>query len=302
MTLSLSSLTALVTLLFLLSGLLFTVLIDPYIQRKHRFVMIIIVVLCFTLIAQNIIETKCGPGTGQWLIRTLAAVYGYSVRPLFLVLLDINMPEIDRILLAAKIKQVSPHTAVIFLTAYKEYALDAFSVHASGYLLKPVPLEKLAAEIRVVCAEKQTVPTKHIRIRTFGNFDVYVDGRPLSFKLAKAKEILAFLVDIQGSVITRAELFAAVWEDKPYDRGMQKQLDVYIRSMRETLREAGAEDIVEMNKGALRVRPEMFVCEAYLFFSNESSAVNDFHREYMSSYSWASMTESFMYRKALNEK
>lgn len=77
---------ALVTLLFLLSGLLFTVLIDPYIQRRQRFVMIIIVVLCFTLIAQNIIEVKCGPGTGQWLLRTITAVYGYSVRPLFLVL------------------------------------------------------------------------------------------------------------------------------------------------------------------------------------------------------------------------
>lgn len=49
MTMSLSALTTLLTLLFLLSGLLFTVLIDPYIQRKHRFVMIIIVVLCFTL-------------------------------------------------------------------------------------------------------------------------------------------------------------------------------------------------------------------------------------------------------------
>lgn len=219
-----------------------------------------------------------------------------------IALLDINMPEINGIMLAAKIKQISPHTAVIFLTAYKEYALDAFSVHASGYLLKPVPLEKLAAEIRLVCAEKRMAPTGRIRIRTFGNFDVYVDDSPLSFKLAKAKEILAFLVDKQGSGITRAELFAAVWENKPYDRGMQKQLDVYIRSMRETLREAGAEDIVEMKKGVLRVRPEMFVCDAYLFFSGESSAVNEFHGEYMSSYTWASMTESFLYWKALNEK
>lgn len=86
MTLSLSSLTILITLLFLLSGLLFTVLIDPYIQRKHRFVMIVIVVLCFTLIAQNIIEDRLSYGTGQHLLRTIFSVYGYAVRPLFLVL------------------------------------------------------------------------------------------------------------------------------------------------------------------------------------------------------------------------
>ncbi len=219
-----------------------------------------------------------------------------------IALLDINMPEIDGIMLAARIKQESPRTAVIFMTAYKEYAFDAYAVHPAGYLLKPVSLEKLAAEIRLIGTEKQTAHTGHIRIRTFGNFDIYVDGRPLSFKLAKSKEILACLVDKQGSGITRAELFAAVWENKQYDRGMQKQLDVYIRSMRETLREAGAEDIVEMNKGVLRIRPEMFVCDAYLFFSGESSAVNDFHGEYMSSYSWASMTESFLYWKALSKK
>ena len=214
--------------------------------------------------------------------------------PADLAILDINMPEIDGITLAAKIKQLHPQTAILFLTAYKEYAFDAYAVHPTGYLLKPVFLEKLAAEVRYACGEKKAAPVAHIHVKTFGYFDVYVDDKPIGFKLAKSKEILAYLVDKQGSGVTRADLFAAVWEDGMYDRGMQKQLDVYIRSLRESLREYGAEEILAMEKGTLRVRPETFVCDAYQFFAGDSDAVNAYRGEYMSAYSWASMTESIL--------
>ena len=221
--------------------------------------------------------------------------------PTDMALLDINMPEIDGITLAARIKEIYPQTAIVFLTAYKEYALDAYSVRPAGYLLKPVPLEKLAAEVRYVCREKHPSAPAHVRMKTFGNFDVYVDGRPISFKLAKSKELLAYLVDKQGAGVTRAEVFAAIWEDRPYDRKQQKQLDVYIRSLRETLRKYGISEIMEMEKGILRVKPDTFLCDAYLFYSGDSDMINAYRGEYMSAYSWASMTESILYWKALED-
>ena len=214
--------------------------------------------------------------------------------PADVAILDINMPEIDGITLAAQIKTVSPQTAILFLTAYKEYAFDAFSVHPTGYLLKPVSQEKLEEEVRYACAEEHRSANAHVLIKTFGTFDVYVDDRPVSFKLARSKELLAYLVDKQGSGVTRAELFAAVWEDRLYDRKMQKQLDTYIRSLRETLQEYGIQQIMEMEKGVLRVKPDTFVCDAYLFYSGDSDAINAYRGEYMSSYSWASMTEAIL--------
>ena len=219
--------------------------------------------------------------------------------PAELAILDINMPGIDGITLAARIKELSPATAILFLTAYKEYAFDAYAVHPTGYLLKPVSLEKLAAEVRHACGGEAASAPARIQIKTFGYFDLYVDGRPVGFRLAKAKEILAYLVDRQGAGVTRSQLFAAVWEDRPYDRGMQKQLDVYIRSLRDTLREYGAEEILEINKGVLRVRPDAFTCDAYLFYSGDSDMINAYHGEYMSSYSWASMTEGILAWRAM---
>ena len=90
------------------------------------------------------------------------------------------------------------------------------------------------------------------------------------------------------------ELFAAIWGDKLYDRRMQKQLDVYIRSLRDTLQEYGISEILEMKKGVLNIKPETFTCDLYRFYAGDSSAVNSFWGEYMSSYSWASITEGFL--------
>ena len=223
-----------------------------------------------------------------------AALDWLSGHPTELAILDINMPEIDGITLAARIKQLRPQTAILFLTAYKEYAFDAYSVHPTGYLLKPVSLEKLAEEVRHACGGQVDPAPAHIRVKTFGEFDVFVDGKPIHFKLAKAREILAYLVDKQGAGVTRKDLSAALWEDRLYDRGMQKQLDVYIRSLRETLRACGAEEILRIDRGVLRVDPERFVCDAYLFFSGDSDMINAYRGEYMNTYSWASMTESIL--------
>ena len=83
-----------VPLLFLLVGLAVTVAIDPYISRKHRTVMGIIIALGFLLTAQNIWEDLVSAGKPQWLLRTSLAVFGYTIRPVFLVLfLYIIRPE-----------------------------------------------------------------------------------------------------------------------------------------------------------------------------------------------------------------
>ena len=218
-----------------------------------------------------------------------------------LALLDIDMPSMNGLELAMNIKNKWPETAIIFLTGYSEYAVKAFSVHASGYLLKPVSLDKLKADVEYALSGKIKASSDHIRVKTFGNFDVYVDGKPISFKMSKCKEMLAYLIDKQGTGVSRAEIFSVMWEDRLYDRKMQKQLDVYLRSLRESLKDYGIEEIFEMQKGSLRVRPEKFTCDAYLFFSGDSDAVNAYRGEYMNAYSWARMTESMMYWRIVDK-
>ena len=59
------------------------------------------------------------------------------------VLLDIQMPDRDGLSLAQEMTAILLNINIIMTTAYPQYALDAFKVYASGYLLKPVLAEDL---------------------------------------------------------------------------------------------------------------------------------------------------------------
>ena len=146
-----------------------------------------------------------------------------------IALLDIDMPGMNGLELARRIRDMHPDTAVIFLTGYSEYALDAFQLHASGYLMKPINREKLASEVEYALSGRNRGKASNVFAKTFGNFDLLVDGRPLVFKRSKSKELLAYLVDRHGGNVSRPEAFAVLWEDTFYDRAMQKQMDVVIR-------------------------------------------------------------------------
>lgn len=216
-------------------------------------------------------------------------------------LLDINLPDMNGIELAARIRETAPNLSIIFLTGYSEYAVDAFRLHASGYLLKPVNRQRLAEEIEHAMQRRgrQSAPSDdHVRIsaQTFGEFDLYANGKVVTFPRSKAKELLAYLIDRQGGSITRATAFAVLWEEGVYDRSMQKQLDVIIRSLRATLRDVGAESILEMKQGTLRICPEKLDCDLFRFLRGDVDAVNSYRGEYMNAYSWASPTEAFLDR------
>ena len=71
MTMDISAYSVLATLLFLLLGLGFTIMIDPYIQRKQRRIMLIIAALCLSLIAQNYWENVLFISRSGWVANKL---------------------------------------------------------------------------------------------------------------------------------------------------------------------------------------------------------------------------------------
>ena len=217
-----------------------------------------------------------------------------------IALLEIDIPDMDGIMLAERIRIRCPEIIIIFLTSSEHFALDAYKMHAAGYLVKPVSQERLTGEIEYVLSMQKKraakPPSESILACTFGEFDLYVNGERVCFSRVKAKELLAYLVDKQGSSVTRANIFAALWEDAIYDRPMQKQLDVIIRSLRATLEKYSAGQILEVKNGTVRVVPERFDCDMYRFFEGDAQARITYRGEYMSSYSWASLTEAYLDR------
>ena len=77
-------------------------------------------------------------------VDALAKIEEMEINALFL---DINMPRINGMELAERVHQLNPNIAIVFITAYSQYALDSFRVNAVDYLLKPVTTTKLQRTI-----------------------------------------------------------------------------------------------------------------------------------------------------------
>ena len=72
------------------------------------------------------------------------------------------------------------------------------------------------------------------------------------------------------------------------------RLDVIIRSLRATLEENQAGQILQLEQGTLRIVPEELDCDYYRLLKGEGDAIREFQGEYMSAYAWASSTEGYI--------
>ncbi len=217
-----------------------------------------------------------------------------------IIFLDINMSKTSGLSLYETIRQKYPQVALIFVTGYSEYALTAFQMHADGYLTKPISVDDIQAEVRNINQQKQRFQVQtDVFIQTFGNFEVYVKGTPVKFDRKKAKEILAYLVDKRGTSVVRAELASIFWEDELYNHSKQKQLDVFIQSLKKTLKEYNIQSIFEIEKGELRVNPMTFSCDYYDLLDEKEEAIHNYCDNYMNAYSWAENTKAYLSLKFL---
>jgi len=166
-----------------------------------------------------------------------------------LVLLDIMLPEEDGIEVLKKLR-ASPRTQkipVIMVTARNsEYdTVIALDYGADDYISKPFGMMELTARIKAVMrrfAMNREIPEE--KNLTFGrivlnrrNHTVTVGGKPV-FLALKEFDLLAVLLEKQGSVITREMLMNSVWD---YDSNTESRtIDVHIRNLRQKLGDDGA--------------------------------------------------------------
>ena len=200
--------------------------------------------------------------------------------------LDIEMPGINGIQLAKKLKAINPLIKIIFVTAYNDYALEAYRMHASGYVTKPVNEVKIKEEIDELENAVVLTPTKKLQVKCFGNFEVFHNGEPVKFSYQKSKELFAYLIDREGASISVNELNAVRWEEdhKSYLRNL-------ISDIQQTLKVIGCGDVFIKKHNACYIDVDKVDCDAYEYKKDNPDAVRMYRGEYMIQYSWPSFDE-----------
>ena len=207
--------------------------------------------------------------------------------------LDISLRDMDGIELAKKLKMINHQLNIIFTTGYGSYAGEAFSLHASGYIMKPLTDEKVRRELEDLRHPIAKTPrTGKLRVQAFGNFEVYDEnGIPLSFQYSKSKEMLAYLIDRCGAFCTNGEIMGILWGDEASDRKRS-----YLKNLRtdlnQALEKAGYDNILIRRRGMIAVIPESLDCDYYLWLKGVPGAINSYRGEYMTQYSWSEFTNS----------
>ena len=211
--------------------------------------------------------------------------------PVDIAFLDINMRGMGGLVLAEKITLACPDCKIVFCTGYEEYAISAFKLHASGYLMKPVSAKDVQGEIDNIKGARRK--EKPLSVKCFGNFEVYAKGEKLTFKRSKTKELFAFLIDRNGAGVTVAEIGSVLWENAEEQKN-KNYIHQLFRDLRQTLEVIGMEDVFERNNYLYSINPEKIDCDYFNYVKNGKP---QFFGEYMSQYSWAEGTCGLLWER-----
>ena len=129
-----------------------------------------------------------------------------------------------------------------------------------------------------------------IYIRTFGFFEVFIDGEALLIQNAKAKELLALLVDRRGAVVSQGDIISCLWENEPVSKVTLARLRKTAMLLRNALREHGVEDLLESRKGLRRVNTKKARCDLWDYLSHKPEYQHLYRGTYMANYSWGELT------------
>lgn len=210
--------------------------------------------------------------------------------------LDVRLHDMNGIELAGKLREIHPHLNVVFCTGYREYAFDAFQMHASGYLTKPIRPEAVQKELDHILGQRSEKPL--LRVQCFGSFEVYAREEPLHFHRAKTKELLAYLIDRRGASASTREICVELWEGKIDEKNGMNYLHQLASDLRKSLKNAGAEAVLLSGPQGYAVDPTRIDCDYYRYLEGEERAIRSFTGEYMAKYSWAEYTCAFLQAKS----
>jgi len=171
---------------------------------------------------------------------------------------DIEMPELNGLELAARMQSVQPRLNIVFVTAYEQYALEAFELAAIDYLLKPLQLKRLEVTLKrlqVNRFEPQPAAEPLPVLCLFHHLS-FRNGRGallnVPWRTTKVKELLSYLIHSGDKTPAKEELLDRIWPDTDLEKSIT-HLHTTIYQIRQTLKNAGIPLQIHYKDGRYRI-------------------------------------------------
>lgn len=217
-----------------------------------------------------------------------------SVNEVDVVFVDITSSKKEKIDLIKKLRNLEKRVFTILISDSKEDSLLAYSLHAAGFLLKSsISVETINEEILNIkyIDPKLFLP---VTIKTFGNFSVFNNGKPVHFSIKKSREILAYLVYKQGTQVDWPTLAAEVFDEDLYDSRTYHKIHKAVFSLKKDLDSEGIGSIICCTKGHLSINENDITCDLYMFLNGDQKTINSYFGEFMYEYDWAKERTAFL--------
>lgn len=170
------------------------------------------------------------------------------------VFLDIEMPGMNGIELATKLLNIYKDIEIIFVTAYNQYAIDAFRLNAVHYLLKPTDEEDINVAVERIMKKKQAqsyvVLNDSLRIELLGHIKIFHENQEVRLKwpTVKVEELFALMLMYRKHGIEKWQLTDKLWPNIELKKAEQN-LYTSIYRLKKILSESGLTIRIENEKG-----------------------------------------------------
>lgn len=188
--------------------------------------------------------------------------------------LDIEMAGLSGLDLAEIIMEWNSQIHIVFVTAFRDYAIQAFELDSLDYLLKPVVkerLEKTIARLQEKIQREQIevqAPDKSanslIKVICFNEFAVYNKDELIKWKTTKVKELFAFFMTHLNTYINRDTIIDTLWTEQDYNKA-KIQLHTSLSYLRKNLESMGFKKAITFSNQSYSLSIDHFYCDAIEF-------------------------------------
>ena len=201
-------------------------------------------------------------------------------------LIAAELPELSGLDFGRYLQELYPSVNLIYLSRSEASGYEALRQHASGILPKPFAEKELRRELEELRFPPSDKTAKRLFAQTFGNFELFVDGKPVVFKYSKTKEIVALLINNRGAQTTNGEIIASLWEDDGDPEKKGSYLSNLRQDLQNTFTKLKLSGVILKQRGSLAIATDRIECDLYDWLENKQASKYQYLGDYMNQYSW----------------